>query len=197
MKIKMKIMNTPNEPSPLWSEKLIKFTLPSPLSLPTHANSEAGLARVPKTRILVAEDDPISRELICTRLQKWGYEVLVTQDGVEAMTALRKKDAPAMAILDWMMPGMDGLEICRRAREVNPGVYIILLTARGSKENIVEGLGAGADDYLIKPFDKDELQARILVGLRVIALQANLIDRMTKLEEEAADTRDRKSNFLI
>jgi DNA-binding response OmpR family regulator len=152
---------------------------------------------VSKTRILVAEDDPISRELICTRLGKWGYEVVVTQDGTEAMTALRKKEAPSLAILDWMMPGMDGLEICRRVREVNPFVYIILLTARGSKENIVEGLGAGADDYLIKPFDKDELHARIQVGLRVIGLQAALADRVAGLEDEAAKNRDRKAHFTI
>jgi DNA-binding response OmpR family regulator len=188
-------MNTPIEPSLPWSEKLIKFTPPSPLSSPV--NQETGLVSLTKTRILVAEDDRISRELICTRLGKWGYEVVMAHDGLDAMTALRKKGAPSLAILDWMMPGMDGLEICRRIREVNPAVYIILLTARGSKENIVEGLGAGADDYLIKPFDKGELQARILVGLRIIGLQANLTDRMMKLEEEAADTRERKTHFLI
>jgi DNA-binding response OmpR family regulator len=122
--------------------------------------------------ILVAEDDPISRELICTRLSRWGYDVIATQDGCEAMSVLREKDAPALGILDWMMPGMDGLEICRRVREVNRQVYLILLTARGTKHDIVEGLNAGADDYLIKPFDKDELRARILVGLRTMNRQA-------------------------
>lgn len=152
---------------------------------------------VVKTRILVAEDDPVSRELICARLGKWGYEVVVTHDGAEAMTALRTKDAPSLAILDWMMPGMDGLEICRRVREASPSVYIILLTARGRKEDIVEGLNAGADDYLIKPFDKEELHARILTGLRVIGAQAALADRLTVLEEEAAANRDRKVHFLL
>jgi DNA-binding response OmpR family regulator len=88
--------------------------------------------------------------------------------------ALRKPDAPTLVILDWMMPGMDGLEICRRMREVDRQLYVILLTARGSKENLIEGLTAGADDYLVKPFDKDELQARILVGLRVMAVQSAL-----------------------
>jgi DNA-binding response OmpR family regulator len=102
------------------------------------------------------------------------------------MTELRKKDAPSLAILDWMMPGMDGVEICRRVREVDRVLYLILLTARGSKENIVEGLGAGADDYLVKPFDKDELHARILVGLRVMALQAALADRVKELELASA-----------
>ena len=82
---------------------------------------------------------------------KWSYEVVATQDGAEAMSALRKSDAPSLAILDWMMPGMDGLEICRRVREVNKAIYIILLTSRGKKENVVEALRAGADDYLTKP----------------------------------------------
>jgi DNA-binding response OmpR family regulator len=134
------------------------------------------------TRILVAEDDVVSRELICTRLEKWGYEAIVTDNGMDAIMALRKKDAPALAILDWMMPGMDGLEICRRVREVDRSLYVILLSARGSKANLLEGLRAGADDYLVKPFDKDELHARILVGLRVMALQAGLAARVKQLE---------------
>ena len=139
----------------------------------------------PKIRILVAEDEAVSRELICVRLAQWGYEVIATQNGTEAMAALRKKDAPSLAILDWMMPGMDGLEICRRIREVDRVLYIILLTARSSKANVIEGLGAGADDYLIKPFDKDELHARILVGSRVMSLQASLSDRVKELEAAA------------
>ena len=134
------------------------------------------------TRILVAEDDPVSRELISNRLIKWGYEAVVAADGLEAMAILRNNDAPSLAILDWMMPGMDGLEICRRVREVGKILYVILLTARSGKENVVEGLRAGADDYLIKPFDKDELLARILVGLRVIGLQTALIERVNELE---------------
>jgi DNA-binding response OmpR family regulator len=152
---------------------------------------------VSKARILVAEDDPVSRELICAWLGKWGYEVIVTHDGAEAMTALRDKDAPSLAILDWMMPGMDGLEICRRVREVDRSIYLILLTARGSKENIVEGLGAGADDYLVKPFDKDELHARILVGLRVMALQAALAVRVQELEAADAEILELKFQFVI
>jgi len=98
------------------------------------------------------------------------------------MMALRKKDAPVLAILDWMMPEMDGLEICRRIREVDRVLYIIMLSARGSKANLLEGLRAGADDYLVKPFDKDELHARILVGLRVMGLQAALMERVKVLE---------------
>jgi DNA-binding response OmpR family regulator len=152
---------------------------------------------LPKTRILVAEDDAISRVFICARLEKWGYQVIVTQNGTEAMTALRKKDAPSLAILDWMMPGMDGLEICRRVREAKRTVYIILLTARGSKENIIEGLRAGADDYLVKPFHADELHARILVGLRVMGLQAELAARLTELEAAAAALSEHKREFVI
>ena len=141
--------------------------------------------------ILVADDDPISRELICTRLAGWGYDVIAAQDGSEAMSVLREKDAPALGILDWMMPGMDGLEICRRVREVNRQVYLILLTARGTKQDIVEGLNAGADDYLIKPFDKDELQARVLVGLRTMNRQAAHAARAANFFTEVTGFPDR------
>ena len=135
-----------------------------------------------RTRILIAEDDPVSREIISSRLTKWGYEAVLANDGVEAMAILRNNDAPSLAILDWMMPGMDGLEVCRRAREVEKVIYLILVTARTDKQDVVAGLQAGADDYLIKPFDKDELHARILVGLRVIGLQAALGERVRELE---------------
>ena len=141
-----------------------------------------------KTRILVAEDDPVSRTLISSRLQKWGYDVVVTNDGVEAMAVLRGRNAPALAILDWSMPGMDGLEICRRLREVEKRIYIILLTAHGSKENMIEGLRAGADDYLVKPFHAEELRARILVGLRVMTSQGTLADRVEALEASVSAT---------
>ena len=163
-------------------EKLIKFTLPSSEQneLPAEAPSKA--------RILVAEDDPVSRTLISSRLQKWGYNVVVTNDGAEAMAVLRGRDAPSLAILDWSMPGMDGLEICRRLREVEKRVYIILLTAHGSKENMIEGLRAGADDYLVKPFHAEELQARILVGLRVMTSQGTLADRVQALEDSVSAT---------
>ena len=174
------------------SEKPLKFTQPWPLSLPPEPRPAAGKDAALKTVILVAEDNEVSRELICARLENWGYEVVVTQDGAEAMTALRRSDAPSLAILDWMMPGMDGLEICRRVREVDRVLYIILLTARGGKENVVEGLGAGADDYLVKPFDKDELHARILVGLRVMALQAALAARLKELGAATAEISELK-----
>jgi DNA-binding response OmpR family regulator len=172
----------PESTPPPFSPELLQFTMPSPLSLPPEPRPGTSDDSAPKIKILVAEDDPVSRELICARLAGWGYEVVATQNGTEAIMALRKKDAPSLAILDWMMPGMDGLEICRRVREVDRLVYVILLTARGSMENLVEGLGAGADDYLVKPFDKEELQARILVGLRVMTLQTALAERAGELE---------------
>jgi DNA-binding response OmpR family regulator len=102
-----------------------------------------------------------------------------------------------LAILDWMMPGMDGLEVCRRVREVDRAVYIILLTALDSKENVVEGLRAGADDYLIKPFDKNELHARILVGLRVMALQTALAARVKELEGANTQIDALKSELMV
>ncbi len=181
-------MNSQAEPPPLPIPGLLKFTLPNPLSLPPEPRPGSGISAPPKTRILIAEDDAVSRELLRTRLEKWSYEVIVTQSGTEAIMALRKPDAPSLAILDWMMPGMDGLEICRRSREVGRALYVIMLTARDSMENLVEGLGAGADDYLAKPFDKDELHARILVGLRVMASQASLASQVRELQTGGAGT---------
>ena len=164
-------------------EKLIKFTLPWSDSGESPADAPS------KARILVAEDDPVSRTLISSRLAKWGYDVVITHDGAEAMAVLRGRDAPSLAILDWSMPGMDGLEICRRLRDAERTTYIILLTAHGSKENIIEGLRAGADDYLIKPFHAEELQARILVGWRVIKAQETLTNRVQALETAASEIR--------
>jgi len=164
-------------------EKLIKFTLPSPGTEPPSTVSRKPAADAPtKARILVAEDDPVSRLLISTRLANWGYVGVIASDGAEAMAILRGPDAPSLAILDWSMPHMDGIEICRRLRDAQKMIYIILLTANGSKENIVEGLRAGADDYLVKPFHAEELQARILVGLRAMTTQGTLADRVLALE---------------
>jgi DNA-binding response OmpR family regulator len=108
------------------------------------------------------------------------------------MKALRAEPGPALAILDWMMPGMDGVEVCRRIRERNKVVYLIILTSRGTKENIVEGLHAGADDYLIKPFDTNELLARIQVGFRILDLHGALAARVKHLEQATAHTDELK-----
>jgi CheY-like chemotaxis protein len=109
----------------------------------------------------------------------------VTRDGVEAWAALQEKDAPQLAIVDWMMPGIDGVEICRRVRRMQNAAqtYIILLTAKDRKADIVEGLIAGANDYVTKPFDRAELQARVQVGVTVVGLQQKLSERVIELEE--------------
>ena len=114
-------------------------------------------------RVLIAEDDSISRRMLEAFLVKWGYEVQVATEGEEAWGVLQGNDAPRLAVLDWMMPGRDGIDICRsiRQRKGRAYIYILLLTARGQKEDIVEGLEAGADDYVTKPFDPYELRARL------------------------------------
>jgi DNA-binding response OmpR family regulator len=136
-------------------------------------------------RVLIAEDDPVSRRLLQASLIKWGYDVTVTAHGKEAWQALQDPDPPPLLILDWLMPEMDGTEVCRQVRHspVHQSAYIILLTSRGSKVDIVQGLEAGADDYVTKPFDHGELRARVQVGSRVIRLQTALADRVKELEE--------------
>jgi sigma-B regulation protein RsbU (phosphoserine phosphatase) len=139
-------------------------------------------------KILIAEDDVVSRRMLEVTLQKWGYEVVAVTDGLAAWQALEGEDPPLLAILDWMMPGMGGVEICRRVREAgHPSpVYIILLTARVGSEDVVQGLEAGANDYVTKPFNREELRARVQVGMRVVELQANLAERVLELEEVLA-----------
>jgi diguanylate cyclase (GGDEF)-like protein len=140
-------------------------------------------------RIVIAEDDPISRRLLEATLTRWGHEVIVTINGSQAVHALLKPDGPRLGVIDWMMPNMDGLEVCRRLRErVAPYVYLILLTAKDRREDLVQGLEAGADDFLVKPFDMYELQARLRAGQRIVELQESLIEAQTALREAA--TRD-------
>lgn len=148
-------------------------------------------------RILIAEDDAISRRLLQVALVKWGYEVVVTANGDEAWQALQAPDAPALAILDWLMPGRDGVELCRQARATPQlkTLYLILLTSRGSKDDIVDGLEAGADDHVTKPFDHDELRARVQVGCRVVQLQQALAERVRELE--AALSREQQLQGLL
>ena len=142
-------------------------------------------------KTLIAEDDSVSRRLLQAALQKWGYDVTVTTQGREAWEAIQQPGAPSLLILDWLMPELDGVEICRRIRasEALKSSYVILLTSRGSKEDIVEGLEAGADDYVTKPFDHGELRARVQVGARVIGLQNALAERVHQLEEAIASVK--------
>ena len=141
-------------------------------------------------RILIAEDDPISRRLLERTLSRWDYEVLVTCDGDEAWQLLRQADSPRLAILDWMMPGTSGVDLCRKLRRLTGReyVYIILLTARGQRDDLVEGMDAGADDYIVKPFDARELHVRVRAAQRIIDLQAELIAAREALRVQA--TRD-------
>ncbi len=134
-------------------------------------------------KILIAEDDPVSRCFLEMALSKWNYEVISTCDGNEAWEAFHR-ESPPIAILDWMMPGLDGAEVCRRIRSLETpfSPYLILLTAKSEKEDVVAGLEAGADDYITKPFSRQELHARIKVGLRIGELQKNLAARIGELE---------------
>ena len=139
-------------------------------------------------KALIAEDDSISRRMLEAFLGKWGYETSVAREGQEAWERLQPNDAPRLAVLDWMMPGRDGIDICRalRQRKGRPYVYVILLTARGQKEDIVEGLEAGADDYVTKPFDPFELRARLRAGRRIVELQEQLLQAREALRDLAS-----------
>ena len=142
-------------------------------------------------KILIAEDDPISRRILEATLVKWGYDVSVTLDGEQAWNVLQRKDAPSLAILDIMMPGIDGLEICRRVRQSpsSSPPYIILLTAMSDKEDVVKGIQAGANDYLSKPFHREELRVRVGVGVQMLLLQKTLADQVKELEEALAQVK--------
>jgi DNA-binding response OmpR family regulator len=130
-------------------------------------------------RILIAEDDRVSRRLLERKLTSWGYEVVSCHNGAEAWEELHGKDAPNLAILNWMMPGMDGVEVCREIRKQKRPeyLYMILLTARDLKRDIIEGIEAGADDYVTKPFNPHELKVRIRAGRRILEMQSELMQR--------------------
>jgi len=139
-------------------------------------------------KVLIAEDDAISRRMLEAFLVKWGYEVMAATQGEEAWGVLQGNDPPKLAVLDWMMPGKDGIELCRgvRQRKGRAYTYILLLTARGHKADIVEGLEAGADDYVTKPFDPYELRARLRAGRRIIELQEQLLSAREALRDQAS-----------
>jgi DNA-binding response OmpR family regulator len=148
-------------------------------------------------KVLIAEDSLASRCSLESMLKSWEYDVVCANDGVEAWTHLQADEAPKLAVLDWVMPGMDGLEVCRkvRAQPRLESTYIILLTARIDQEDIVAGLEGGADDYLTKPVNRDELRARINTGRRITELQRNLAERVHDLE--AALSRVRQLHGLL
>ena len=134
--------------------------------------------------ILIAEDDPVTGEILARTLQRWNYNTMLVVDGAQAWDRLRLATDPTLAILDWMMPGMDGPDVCRRVRQELPlaNMYLLLVTAREGRGDMVAGLDAGADDYIIKPFDPEELRARVAVGVRVLGLQQKLGERVAELQ---------------
>ena len=138
-------------------------------------------------RILIAEDDPAFRLLLEETLARWGYEVMVCRDGIEAGQILQSENAPQLAILDWKMPGMEGIELCRKIRKdaEESYIYIILLTSQQRDEDLVIGMEAGADDYIVKPFKQNELKVRLRAGRRIIELQNELLAARDILREKA------------
>ncbi|MEW6489195.1 MAG: response regulator transcription factor [Thermodesulfobacteriota bacterium] len=141
--------------------------------------------------ILIAEDDPTSRAVLVGVLGKLGHEVTEACDGAAAWELAREPGAPRLLLLDWMMPELDGVELCRRLKECQPDAppYVILVTARSAKADLARGLDAGADDYVVKPFDPEELRARIDVGTRMLALQARLAGKIGELQAALGEIR--------
>jgi diguanylate cyclase (GGDEF)-like protein len=154
----------------------------------TQTIQPSGSGNVAPEAILVAEDDPIFRHILESWLRRWKYHVISVNNGTDAWAGIQLENAPKLAILDWVMPGMDGIEVCRRIRkrEKSPYTYVLLLTAKDHKQDVVEGFEAGADDYLTKPFDVDELRARVRAGKRILELQDALISAHDALQFEAA-----------
>jgi len=138
-------------------------------------------------KVLIAEDDPVFRRLLKEILVSWGYDVVDARDGNEAFQALQAENAPRLAILDWVMPGMEGIEVCRKVREElkEPYTYIILLTANRRDDYLITGMEAGADDYIIKPFIHNELKVRLRAGRRIIELQNELIAAREIIREKS------------
>lgn len=139
-------------------------------------------------KVLIAEDDKVSSKVLEKNIRNWGYKVIISNNGQQAWNSFQKDDIP-LAILDWMMPKIDGLELCQKVRQLkkNNYTYIIMLTSKDRKEDILEGFRAGADDYIIKPFDALELRARLQTGKRIVDLQNQLIQSNLKLKELARE----------
>jgi sigma-B regulation protein RsbU (phosphoserine phosphatase) len=142
-------------------------------------------------KVLIAEDDAVSNDMLSFLVKQWGYQAVSTHDGAEAWETLQQDDPPPLAILDWLMPQLDGIEVCRRAR-AHPGLkrlYLIMLTSMTRSDEIVAGLQSGANDYVVKPFKAPELHARIDAGARMVALQAELGQRVSELERALSEVK--------
>lgn len=137
-------------------------------------------------KVIISDDDAMQRRILDHSLSGWGFEVTITSNGREALQALRDESEPCIAILDWMMPEVSGIDVCRVISEEEPDkiLHLIILTSKQEKSDTVEALEAGADDYIIKPFDNDELRARVNVGSRIIELQSALDDRVKELQDK-------------
>ena len=149
--------------------------------------------------ILIAEDSAVTRHLLESKLGEWGYQVLSTENGADAWEQLQQASAPRLAILDWMMPEMTGVEVCQhvRAQSNQPYTYIILLTGNTTSADLAAGFAAGADDYIFKPFDETVLQARINAGLRILQLEQTLASKITELEIALTQVRQLKELLPI
>src|SRR6478752_8523667 len=138
-------------------------------------------------KVLIADDSATSRAMLRSALTRWGYDVVMAENGKEALDILATEDPPPMAVLDWVMPELTGPEVCRRVRETlrEPYTYILLLTSKNTKEETVEGMESGADDYIVKPFHEHELQVRLRAGKRIVDLQMDLLNAREELRERA------------
>jgi phosphoserine phosphatase RsbU/P len=140
-------------------------------------------------RILIAEDDVVTARILQELNRSWGHETVLVKDGPSALALLQSADGPPLALLDWMMPGLDGPDVCRSVREAGGTKYLILLTSKTNRADVIAGLDAGADDYLVKPFDPEELRARVKAGVRIIDLQERLAAHVAELEAASANVR--------
>jgi sigma-B regulation protein RsbU (phosphoserine phosphatase) len=150
--------------------------------------TESGPVSASAVRVLIADDEAIARRMLEHAVEQAGYAATVVATGDEAWRALRGADGPLVAVLDWMMPGLTGLEVCEKVRAagLRPSPYLIVLTSRGAPDDVVRALQTGADDHITKPFEPGELRARLAVGARLVALQQELADRVRALEDALA-----------
>jgi phosphoserine phosphatase RsbU/P len=148
-------------------------------------------------RVVIVEDDRVTARSLTGLAASWGYETVVAPDGESALRIIAEETAPHLVLLDWMLPGMNGPEVCRRIRslQLKTPSYLILLTSKSTREDVVEGLNAGADEYLVKPFDVGELRARLNAGMRILDLQERLAEQVRELE--AALTNIKKLTGLL
>jgi DNA-binding response OmpR family regulator len=140
-------------------------------------------------KILLAEDDLVTSEIIKAHLQQWGYDVICKYNGMDAWEALQGEDAPKLVVLDWQIPVFSGIEICRKLRNLKKGsyVYVVMLTSLTDKSHVVQGLEAGADDYLTKPCNPHELKVRLSAGQRILGLESELLSALTQLKESVSN----------